>query len=521
MRILALLMMTALASTEWAVAQNLAAGASGVEELVQVRGIARNSVSNMYAQGDTLWVGPFLNMTPDGGTSWFISDADSLLDTENRLFSIDAEDDLIWVGLGFSFQEVSGGRTQLIPSAGGFLLSENRGTTFNYRFPPLDFPGDSLVQYGRSVLTALPIIVPQQSPPYDIDYDPVRGQVWTAGWASGVRVSNDRGQTWNRVVLPPDDLDYIHPDSSYDFRLEPRRGQTGHFNHMGFSVLVDELGVVWAGTPAGINRSLDGGSSWQRFSHDGTPRSLTGSWVISIEEQPAVGRNPIWIASWNAAEAGEQGSNGITVTRDGGESFEQVLLGERIYDFAFRGDTIYAAGERGLFISADEGRTWNTVRDFVDPSRPDLVLRPDVEAFSTAVTPGAVWVGTSEGLLRSLDGGESWRAFRVDVPLDPDVPSASVPRVDTYAYPNPFSPASDRFVRLRYQADGQQAAEVRIFDFAMTLVRRLAGSQTSPGEREVVWDGRNEAGLRVPNGPYFYAIERGGDAVWGKILVLE
>src|SRR5690606_3423531 len=149
-----------------------------------------------------------------------------------------------------------------------------------------------------------------------------------------------------------------HIDSSYDFRVEPRRGNTGSFNHMGFAVLADETGTIWAGTPSGVNRSLDGGLSWRRFSREGTPSSLTGSWVISIEEQEMPGRNPIWMATWNAGEAGEQGLDGITVTRDGGETFEQVLLGETVFDFAFDDSTVYAAAESGLFLSRNGGRSW-------------------------------------------------------------------------------------------------------------------------------------------------------------------
>ena len=88
--------------------------------------------------------------------------------------------------------------------------------------------------------------------------------------------------------------------------------------------------------------------------------------------------------------------------------------------------------------------------------------------------------------------------------------------METYAYPNPFSPALDGLVRIRF--DGT-AATVRIFDFAMRLVRTLDADGS--GEREVQWDGFDARGVRAPNGPYFYAIEQGGRSVRGKILVIE
>lgn len=486
------------------------------QELARVRGILRNSVTNLHAAGDSLWAGPFLNLTFDGGETWYVADADSLFGTRNSIFSLDVQGDVVWAGLGYS--RVESGAS--VPAVAGYLHSEDGGETFVYRGPHLDDPTDTSVQYGVSTLPALAVIVPEQSPPYDIHLDPSTGDLWIAGWASGIRRSTDDGRTWSRVVLPPDSLDYIHPDSSYNFTVAPQRGGTGNLNHMGFSVHVDEAGTVWAGTPAGVNRSTDGGMSWRRFSADGTPGSLTGSWVISIEEQPSAGRNPVWMATWNAGEVGEAGQFGITMTRDGGESFEQMLLGERIYDFAFRGgDTVYAAGESGLFITRDNGVTWQTVTSFRDHDDPAQLLRRDVSTFAVATTHDAVWVGTSDGLMRSADGGETWRVFRTNVPLHPDEPTDAIPDVDTYAYPNPFSPQTDQLVRIRYASDGGSDV-VRIFDFRMSLVRELTADSAGDGEREIAWDGTDESGYRVANGVYFYIVD-GDESARGKIQVLE
>ncbi len=492
--------------------------AKSLQSLLESKyGILSNSVTNLATRGDSVWVGPFLNLTTDRGATWQVTDADSLFGSPNRVFSIDIEGDRIWAGLGF-VDNTSGDGVQ---SAAGFLFSEDGGESFRYRSPQLDSPGDTTIVYGVSTLRALDVIVPQQSPPFDIDFEPDSGRVWVAGWASGLRRSSDNGASWQRSVLPPDTADFIHPDTLYEFRVEPQRGTTGWLNHMGFSVLVDETGTVWAGTPAGVNRSPDGGRSWRRFGADGSSGSLTGSWVISIEEQQKPGRNPIWMATWNAGEAGEAGRFGVTVTRDGGETFEQSLIGERIYDFAFQGDRIYAAGDAGLFISDDDGFSWMTVGYFRDASGTDLRLRPDARVFSVATTSDAVWAGTSDGLVRSTDGGNSWRAFRVNVPVNPDEPSERVPRVETYAYPNPFSPAGDRFVRIRYELEAADPVELTVYDFEMHRIRAVDEGVQLPGLNELTWDGLDEDGVRVANGPYFYVVEAGDSSFWGKILVIE
>ncbi len=482
-----------------------------VQALLPANGIGRNGISNLHAEGNTLWVGPLLNVTRDGGQTWFVADIDSVRLGRSRLYSIDVEGDVVWAGLGYS---VPFDNNNVIGAAGGFALSTDGGETFTLRRPPLDEPRDTSVVYGISIIPAEPVVDRAASPPYDVDYSPATGTIWTAGWFSGIRRSDDNGRTWQRVVLPPDDLDEITPATLYNFRLAPKRNpasQTGNYNHLGFAVLVDEDSVVWAGTSKGVNVSRDGGVSWRRFGFTGGPGGLTGPWVPSIEEQPLPGRNAVWMATWAASEVDAGGRFGVTVTRDGGATFEQVLVGERVYDFAFSGTTVYAAGQSGLLISEDDGRSWRIVRDFFDPARPTETVRPDLSALSVAVTAeGALWVGTDDGLFKSTDGGATFTRFRAEAPLRPDALYPDVPEVKSYAYPNPFSPEADRFLRFVHEAG--EDARIRIFDFGMNLVRTLD---------EPVWDGRDAGGYRVANGTYFYAIDAGGSPLRGTILVLE
>jgi hypothetical protein len=486
--------------------------------------IATNSVTNLHGEADTMWVGPLADYTFDGGLSWIRSGADSLTIERGRMFSIDVESAIDWIGIGYSKETFESGSSEFIPTALGFTFSQDGGATWQYRFPQLDQPDDTVEVYGVSTLSALAIIVPEQSPPFDIDYDPVNGWVWTAAWASGIRRSEDNGKTWHRVVLPPDTLDYIHPDTLYDFPFAPERGPNDEANNfLGFSVLVDESGTTWAGTAGGLNRSTDAraagsDASWRRFHYDGTTEGLVGDWVVSIEEQPLEGQNAIWAACWPATEQGED--FGITVTRDGGASFEQVLIGEKIYDFGFDGNRVYAAGDNGLFISDDGGRIWTSVRHFADANQPDRPVRPDVTVFSVDIAEEEVWVGTGDGLLKSTDDAKTWSLFRAEVPLNPENPTANVPTVDTYAYPNPFSPAGDGVVRIRYELDSDQAVTVRIFDFSSRLVRTIADDSQVSGIREAVWNGSDARGARVPNGVYFYTVDS-NQSVSGKIMVVN
>jgi len=480
-------------------------------------GILSNSVSTIVLRGDSVWTSPFLNLTTDGGETWLVSDADSLFDGRSRVFSMDIIGGNVAVGLGYNDAANDG-----VQSAGGFLFSDDGGEQFTYRLAPLDSPGDTTVQYGVNELSALDVIVPQQSPPFDIALDPIRNAVWTAGWASGIRRSNDGGRNWDRVVLPPDTLLEISPESTYDFRIEPRRGNLGNYNHLGFSVLVAGDGTIWAGTPKGVNVSSDG-LAWRRIEPDGSASSMTGSWVVAMDERVTDSGSEIWMATWEALETGDAGGrSGVSVTSDNGESFRQVLAGEDFIDFAFAGDRVYVAGRTsGLFISDDDGETWSTVRDFRTATTDDRPIKVGADVVAVAANESAVWVGTDDGLLTSTDGGSTWSTFRVEVPLHPEMESEAVPDAETFAYPNPFSPADDRFVRLRYEVTSASSAEVNIYDFGMNLVRELPIEDRSAGIAESVWDGFDSRGLRMSNGTYFYSVDTGSDVVWGKILLIE
>jgi len=532
-----------------------------------VSGPQRNLVDRLHAAGDTLWAGPQLVFTPDDGASWFLARGEEPGGGDARfsvfqppqapnaiVYSMDVVGDFVWVGLGYR-DALAADSPQ---SAAGFAFSEDGGRSWRYRFPQLDQPEDTTQVYGVSLLPAFPVIVPQLSPPFDVAIDPDTRDVYVAGLLSGARrlrfdaASGTYAQRFGRVVLPPDTLRSIRPDEPQFFPVVPQIPGAFTFstNSLAYSVIVDETGTVWFGTEGGLNRSrpedvylfqntatgeIFEERGWQRFPFDGQLGGLSGSAAVVLAEQflgdpafpagsPQNPRNPVWVAAWNPlATTGRPDEKlGVAVTRDGGASFETALLGERVYAFAFCGaafahcaeGTVWAAAASGLFTSTDGGRTWAATRTFRDRDRPGRFVRDGAEPRAVAATPGALWVGTTDGLLRSTDGGQTWTLFRADVPVSPAEPTARTPAVDAYAYPNPFSPRTDRVVRIRYE---REARRIRIFDFALNLVRQL----DAPARDEQAWDGLDARGARVANGVYFYAVETEGDTLWGKILVLE
>ncbi|MFQ3597726.1 MAG: hypothetical protein SNJ55_05265 [Chloroherpetonaceae bacterium] len=412
------------------------------------------------------------------------------------------------------------------PTGDGLIFSLDGGRTWLERPQPLDRQTDTLEQYGINTLKALPIIVPQQNVIYSMSLrsaSPTQpnGSIWVATWSGGTRRSTDNGQSWQRMVLPPDNVSRIAPTDTLRFAFEPRRGTTGELTFLGFSVLAASDGSVWCGTVDGVCRTTQADSlypAWQKFNRRFS--GISGNWIIAIREQRTATDTLIWLASWRADDNAER--FGASYTSDNGRTWQIALDNERLYDFAFNGDTVYAVGSNGLFISPNKGRTWINQRHLIDKDNPRQFIGASAEFFGCFVQPLSsglkrLWVGTADGTAISDNGGASWQILRANKP---------VPTSDnrTYAYPNPFAPNLDGQVRIRYKLSADATVTIRILDFSMNLVATpvKAASRRSDREEEDIWNGKTDFGGKVANGVYFYMVEaKGQEPIYGKIMVLN
>lgn len=480
----------------------------------------------MAAIGDTIWVGPLLARNINNQFDWYLPEsADSVNGGRGRIFSIALAPDTVVAGLGFN-DIVAGSSVQ---TAMGFYLSTDGGVNWSFIPPPLDDPDENFLVYGGQEIEVIPIIVPQQSPPFNVAF---RGEtIFTAAWASGLRRSLDFGQTWDRILLPPTELTELVPEGTYDFLFDPRspsanspnagRYPLGWQNFLGFSTMIDRDGHVWAGTAGGVNISDNAMTAsadsirWRRVGAGTTDRTMLGNWVIRIRENPADGR--VWLTNW-VTNPGE--NQGLVSTSDKGLTFRRHLQGERINDVNFQGNSIFAAGDTGLFISTDNGNTW--IRQPQIRSA-NTFLRPEAQFRSVATGRNTVWIGTNDGLISTNDAGQTWNIIRVDFPLSGNnIHQEDAPSVSSYAYPNPFSITQHGIIRFRFEARSAGNARIDLFDFAMNRITSLDSFTVSDsGVYETSWNGRDSNGLRVANGPVFYRIRVGGREITGNFLMLE
>jgi hypothetical protein len=430
---------------------------------------------------------------------------------------------VVWAASAFNVTHDN----QSYPTGGGLHYSLDRGATWTFVPQPVDTGKVDTLIYGRNKIPALAIVVPEQNLTYDMAL--TNNTVWTANWAGMLRKSTNLGKTWQRVVLPPDDLNHISPTDSLHFSMSGvekffkddslYNKDTLHasLNHSVFSVYASDDSTIWVGTANGINKSTDGGISWRKFNHQNQLKPISGNFVVCLTEQRWKAKRIIWAATCNAIDPDEK--RGVSFSVDGGETWETAILGDFAHNIAIRDSLVYVAADGGLYRTADFGQSWIRSGSIADPTNLQRFSSPRVTG--TGAKGDTVWVGGDEGLAYTIDSpgqpfGTSWKIFRTYVPVQASG--------KTYSYPLPFSPAAE-VVRIHYSTAGRAArVTIRVFDYAMIPVKTLLRGAPRGGsiEYDETWDGRDDMGRRVSNGVYFYRIEmQDSDPQWGKIFVLQ
>jgi hypothetical protein len=481
-----------------------------------------NTINDILVRHDSVWLGTEsgLSLTMDGGMTWMHFSGTSSFD-DKGISALALSNDVIWAAAGYT-AKING---ESIQTGGGLHYSTDRGSTWFFIPQPVDSGTVDTLMYGSNKIRALAVTVPQQNITFDIAL--TKNAVWIASWAGMLRKSTNLGNTWTRVILPPDSDKYssIKPTDSlnYAFDLSPaagRLGLTANNNHLLFSVYASDDTTIWAGTAGGINKSTDGGVSWRKFSHQNQAHPISGNFVVALKEQRWNNHRIMWAATVNANDPDEM--KGVSYSDDAGQTWKTTLLGEWAHNIAVKDSIVYIATDNGLFRSSDFGENWIRSGSLYDPT--NLQRFVSTECYGVGVKGDTIWFGGPEGTAYTFDSpsrqfGSVWHIFRTAE----QVGNKNI----TYAFPNPFAPSNES-VRLHYSISTTnsvtQEVSIRIFDYAMLPVRTLVqkAPRLSGKEYDEIWNGRNDNSSIVANGVYFYRVEISDQTpLWGKILVLR
>lgn len=474
-----------------------------------------NTVTDIITNGDTIWLGTSrgVSLSIDGGENWtnFYGQAD--FGTDN-VASIGYNNGVFWCATAKS-TEVTGGST--LPEGTGLKYTTNLGATWTSIPQPLDNPDSTTEQYGNNTIQALPVTVAIQNLAYDIAFTP--NTIWIATFAGGLRKSTDNGQTWKRVLLPPDNLNSIAPTDTLDFCLSPVAGSfcgEGNLNHRVFSVISADANTLYVGTAGGINKSTDGGISWVKFNAQNQAEPISGNFITALGYNQL--SNTVWASSWKANDQSE--FYGVSSSSNGGQTWRTYLRDERPHNFGFKNNDTMIPTDNGVFRSSDNGFTWLLPNSIVD-DHSNASLRTKL-FYAADSYQNKIWLGSADGLVKLQETpGKvwegSWKVYFASQPL--------AANDETYCYPNPFNPRQEE-LKIKYSTGGTEAnVTIRIFDFSFnyvrTVIQNVSRNLDLEGSPEF-WDGKDDNGNYVANGVYFYRVEVGdNDGVYGKILVMQ
>ena len=493
-----------------------------------ITGLIGSSISDIVGQGDTLWMGSGhgLSATYDNGDSFVgFSQRYSNLG-QGGVSALAVWGDTIWVAMGFDTTTAFGD----LKAGGGISRSVDAGASWTYLGQPMDSlqmtveNGDTtygkhseMDLFGVSILS-VDVVTEVQNITYDLAFDGSR--LWATSFGGGIRVSYDLGDTWDRVMLPW--TDQVRLDSSVvsemkdDILANPEYyalDPLTHLNHIAFAVKAWN-DTVWVGTSGGVNRSLDGGKSWDHYTFQNS--NISGNWVIALDRQLLDdGSERIW-ASTITTGAGDV--TGFSFFETANEYWRAPLVNNRVWNISSDANSVYAATDEGLWKSRD-GLHFVLLPNFHHDDYSEIIYSDAV--YSVLVNDdGAIWVGTGDGLAVSYNDGLSWNIHKARTTAGSD---------KFYAYPNPFTPRYDKVLNgqgnliIRFDAEPGNEVSIDVFDFAMHRVKEVMVDfpVTLSGPQERTWNGRNENGYLVSNGTYFIRIEVGSDIHWTKVMVIN
>ena len=448
--------------------------------------ILGNGIVDIITRDSLVWVatGFGLNETSNGGISWQTFNPYDYKSKGGVSALAFMDDSTVWIATAFDTIVSDGSELE---AGGGLSFTRDGGTTWTHVSQPVD---------ARDVTAYKPTTTNVQNLTYDIGI--LDSTIWIASFGGGLRKSQDMGRNWQ-----------VTTTDGFSFDVSRQ------LNHRAFSVLV-ENGNLWIGTAAGISKSSDQGQTWQRFTHQNQRFPISGNFVVAIDYQPYA--HTIWAGT---VETDTSEYRAVSKSDNGGETWEVMLPGVFAYNFAFDDSIVYVASDKGLYVSADAGMHWYTMPPIVDFRSGEEILTEKYYSagVSTEFPASRLWAGSGDGLASTIDNGNHWYINR-------SYQSTRAPAVSkVYAYPSPFSPSRQDFVRFQYDITRAGEVEIDIYDFAMDKVASIREYETAPGgasyDRSAKWNGTSDSGRTVASGVYFFRAKVEGKVTWGKLVLIN
>ncbi len=226
-----------------------------------------------------------------------------------------------------------------------------------------------------------------------LDFDPNNRQtVFVGTYTDGMFRSDDSGAHWNRV---------LSKIFVYDFAIKPGDAKTIYAS----GLCVDHGCVV---------KTTDGGASWTEIYKEGSVATASAVRTITI--------NPLNLNQIIIGTA----SGSVIKSADSGNSWQLANdFKNQVNRILWQGGNVYALVKaKGLFISPGFADNFTDLTANLKSTyaAANLINNSDtIEAFNQVfvdfTSPTLIYITTSKGLFKTVDGGQNWTAQQL--PLKP------------------------------------------------------------------------------------------------------
>jgi len=271
------------------------------------------------------------------------------------------------------------------------------------------------------------------------------------------------------------------------------------------SLAVDPHGNIWVGTFGGGLAEFDG-RDWTVYNplNSGLPYN----WVQALAVDS---KGNIWAGTYRAGLAKFDGENWTVYnTSNSGLPYDNVTaLVVDSEDNLWVGTCLKGLFPYGGGLAKFDGEEWTVYNTWNSGLPSNGVLCLAVDHY------GNLWIGTDAG------GLGVYRKGGVILPGVTEVKEQIREVPSEFGllqnYPNPFN----SFTTIPFFLPKNMHVRVAVYDVLGRFVRKLAEGEFPSGEHRLVWDGRDEEGVRVGSGVYLYRVETGREVRIGRMAFVK
>ena len=325
--------------------------------------------------------------------------------------------------------------------------------------------------------------------------------------------TRDRGDHWEKISPDLSRPNYELPASIGKYKEDAIK--QAHRRGVIYTVAPSPLDAnrIWCGTDDGvIHLTTDGGKTWT----DVTPPNISAWQKISLIEAGHSDSNTAY-AAVNTMRIDDLRPH-IFATHNGGKTWTEIANGipagqivNAVREDPERKGLLFAGGEKGVYVSFDDGANWESLRlNLPASSVRDLIIKNDDVIVATHGR--GFWILDNITPLRQLNRTQRedllfkpHTAMRVrgnlntDTPLPPDEPAGQNPpdgaMIDYFLSKDATGPVTieikdgkDQSVRKYSSADVPVEANPKRLRIPSYWIRPLQSVSTKAGMHRFLWD---------------------------------